>query len=383
MKKKDTGFILFTFLGWRTLLILFVFLGIIFFPLQNNFLGGGLANYLKNPYFWSWLNFDGEHYAAIAAYGYRPLTYFFFPIFPLLTRFIASLFNMEFVTIATSGLIISNIAFLIGLFGLWKLIRLDYKENIAKITILLLVLFPTSFYFGAFYTEGLVFALIIWSFYFARKKNWILAGVLGAFATATRITAIALIPAIAAEVWVDNVRRPLKVVPLKLLALLLIPLGLATYMYYLYRVTGDPLEFVHNVSIFGQQRSSSLVVLPQVFYRYLFKILPNLAYSYFPVVFTTYLEIISAGLFLALGILSFYKLRLSYALFFAAGYLIPPLSGSFSSFPRYVLILFPAFLLSAIFLEGRSRLVKSIVYVILLMLLIVSCGLFVRGYWVS
>jgi len=382
MRFEGSKFILTSFTLWRLALFLIVFLGISLFPLQKDFLGGGLANYIKNPYFWSFLNFDGEHYASIAHLGYQPLTYFFFPLFPILTRLVAFFVNREFTTIALSGLLVSNLAFLIGLVGLWKLIRLDYKENIAKMTILLLILFPTSFYFGAFYTEGLVFALVIWSFNFARKKNWILTGVLGAFATATRITALALIPALGYEVWkFIKDRKDGRVIPL--ISLALVPMGLILYMYYLYVTVGDPLEFFHNVSIFGEQRSSEIVLLPQVFYRYLFKVLPNLNYNYFPIVFTTFLEIASAVLFLVLGAWSFYKLRLSYALFFAAGYLIPPLSGSFSSFPRYVLILFPAFLLFATFLEGRTRLSKGVVYAILLLLLIISCGLFVRGYWVS
>ena len=280
-------------------------------------------------------------------------------------------------------MLVSNVSFFIALLGLWKLITLDYRGKIAKTSIILLLLFPTSFYFGAFYTEGLTLALIVWSLYLARKRNWWLAGILGGLATATRITAFALFPAILFEVWEYKKKNPGKSLVVPIVGALLIPAGLVAYMLYLYKATGDPLEFFNNVSIFGQQRSSSPVILPQVFYRYLFKVLPNINYSYFPVVFTTYLEIISASLFLVLGFLSFYKLRLSYALFFAAGYLIPPLSGSFSSFPRYVLILFPAFLLSALALDGQPRLVKSIVYIILLLLLIVSCGLFLRGYWVS
>ncbi|OGM15595.1 hypothetical protein A2V97_00940 [Candidatus Woesebacteria bacterium RBG_16_42_24] len=437
MKGDNWRFILGSFVTWRLFLFGVVFLAAGLFPFQKDFLGGGLSNYLKNPYFWSWLNFDGEHYAAIAHQGYQPLTYFFFPLFPLVTRIAASLINPEYITIAFTGLLISNLSFLVGLIGLWKLIRLDYnsiqenlapeggdelnadmssslgkprllrrggrhKENIAKMTLLLLILFPTSFYFGAFYTESLTLALIVWSFYFARKRSWIFAGVLGAFATATRITALALVPAIAVEYFYKKspftnhpARRSyassvaggyslITAVNLKkIVSLLLIPLGLAAYMYYLYRITGDPLEFVHNVSIFGQQRSSTLILLPQVFYRYFFKVLPSLNYNYFPIVFTTYLEIASAIIFGILGVWSFFKLRLGYSLFLAAGYLIPPLSGSFSSFPRYVLILFPAYILMALWLNKKSKLVKGLVYLTLLFLAAISLALFSRGYWVS
>jgi hypothetical protein len=283
---------------------------------------------------------------------------------------------------AISGLMISNLSFVLAIFGLWKLLRLDYVRSISKLTIILLLLFPMSFYFISYYTEGPTLALIVWSFYFLRKRNWILAGLLGGAATATRITSLALLPAFLYEIWIYR-KENKKGLILPVVSFFLVPLGLGIYMYYLYRVTGDPLEFFNTISIFGAQRSTNLVLLPQVFYRYFFKVLPNLTYSYFPVVFTTYLEIVSARLFLILGIWAFFKLRLSYALYFAAGYLIPPLSGSFSSFPRYILILFPGFLLIALWLNKKSKIVKSLVYLIFFVLLSVACALFVRGYWIS
>ena len=381
MKKKDIKFLLSAYISWRVLLFLFVALGIALFPLQENFLGGRMETYLKNPFFWSFLNFDGEHYASIAYQGYLPLTYFYFPFYPLVTKLIASLLGEGFINVAISGLLVSNISFVVGLFGLWKLVRLDYKRNIASLTVILLLLFPTSFYFGAFYTESLVFALIVWSFYLARKRNWLGAGILAAMATATRITALALLPALAYEVW--EYRKNSGKIALPIISLALIPMGLGIYMYYLYRVTGDPLEFFNAISLFGQQRSTDIVLLPQVFYRYFFKVLPNLDYSNLPLVFTSYLEIGLALLFFILGAWAFFKVRLSYAFFLAAGYLIPALSGSFSSFPRYVLILFPAFILLAVWLNKRPKIVKKMVFLILFVLLSVACALFVRGYWVS
>src|SRR3972149_3685262 len=80
MKKGEFKFIITSFLGWRVLLLGFVFLAASFFPLQKLFLGGGIENYLKNPYFWSWINFDGEHYLSLALQGYLPLTYFYFRV---------------------------------------------------------------------------------------------------------------------------------------------------------------------------------------------------------------------------------------------------------------------------------------------------------------
>ena len=370
MTRSDFKFIFSSFVLWRLATFLFLFLAIKFVPLQlgHNFLGGGYGNYLSEPWLWSWANFDGEHFLSIARFGYQPLTYFYFPVFPLLARFLGIALG-EGAKIF-SGLIVSNVSFLLALIGFWKLILLDYKRDVAKLAIVLLLLFPTSFYFGSYYSESIFLALVVWSFYFARTGKWILSGILGGVSTATRIIGAALLPALVLEK-----KRKWPIV--------LIPLGIIIYMYYLNVKTGDPFNFLNEISIFGDQRSSSFVLLPQVFYRYFVKILPVLNYQYFPGTFTTYLELASAILFLALSVLAFIKLRASYAIYLALGYLVPTLSGSFSSLPRYVLSLFPGFILLAIYSQKLSKVWKTVLFSLLFIGLAVSTCLFLRGYWVS
>jgi hypothetical protein len=66
-----------------------------------------------------------------------------------------------------------------------------------------------------------------------------------------------------------------------------------------------------------------------------------------------------------------------------AGYLIPTLSGSFSSLPRYVLVLFPGFILMAVWLSKKSRWLQTAVLLILFLALGIATALFARGYWVA
>jgi len=380
MKKVDLKLLAKVFFSWRILLFVFLIVGLRLLPAQSNFLGGGSESYSLNPYIWAWSNFDGEHYLSIAQNGYQPLTYFFFPFYPLLISFIGQLMGGSLNTFNIAGQLISNMTFIVAMFGLWKIVRIDHKRKVAINTLILLVLFPTSYYFASVYTESLFLALAVWSFYAARQKKWFYAGLLGGLASATRIIGLALIPALLIEYW--QYTKPKKYKK-EVLLLLLIPLGLLVYMVYLYRVTGDPLEFFNTVSIFGEQRSSSLILFPQVFYRYIFKILPNLNYSYFPVVFTTWLEFITAGLFLTLSVVAFKKLRLSYALYMAVSYLVPTLAGSFSSMPRYILIIFPGFLLFSLWFTKRSRIVRTVILLGSTITLLISTILFTRGFWVS
>lgn len=370
MKKSDFYFIIKSFLIWRLGLFLILFIAIKFLPLQQHFIGGGVGNYLKAPWLWAWANFDGENYLSIAKYGFLFVGQAFFPLYPLIIRFFGSGI--------WAGLLISNLSFLIALIGLYKLIKLDYPEKIARLSILLLLLFPTSFYFGSVYSESMFLALVVWSFYCFRKEKYLLSGLLGMFASATRVIGILLLPVL----LIEAIKKQKKLI-LKHYPLAIISFGLIAYMMYLWRVSGDSLAFIHSLPSFGEQRSSVPILFPQVFYRYVFKILPNLNYLYFPIVFTTVLEFVTALLFLCFSVLSFFRLRLSYSVFLLLGYLIPTLSGSFSSLPRYVLVLFPAFILLALWAEKLSRPFRIVFYGILFIGLAVASAMFLRGYWVS
>lgn len=370
MSKKDLSFILYSFLSWRILLFVILFFAVKFVPLQQNFLGGGIQAYLKSPWLWSWANFDGEHYLSIAKDGYHLAEQAFFPLYPLLIKLLGGG--------VWSGLILSNTSFFLALVGLFKLLRIDYSDKVSKLAVMLLLLFPTSFYFGAVYTESIFLCFVVWSFYFYRKGNILLASFLGMFASATRVIGVVLLPIYLLELLKDKVRWNKKH-----LWLLLIPLGLVGYIFYLNRVYGDPLMFLHALPAFGEQRSSTPILLPQVIYRYIFKILPNLNYSYFAGTFTAIMEFVVGILFLIVSVISFFKLRLSYAMLLTLGYIIPTLSGSFSSLPRYVLILFPAFILFSVWLNKVPRIIRIICYTILFVSLIISLSLFSRGFWLA
>ena len=375
------------FIFWRLLLFAFLLLGFGILPLQLHFLGGGITEYLRVPQLWAWGNFDGEHYMLIAKHGYQEATYFYFPLYPILVRYFSVFFsnNMAFLY---SGLFVSHVAFIVGLWGFSKLVKHEFNTETSNMAVILILLFPTSFYFASVYTESLFFALAVWTFYFARTGRYLAAGVMVGLATATRITGLALIPALFVELFLLkgkklDLKHPGFTVQ-KAVSVLLSFAGIVFYMFYLHKATGDAIAFFHNLAkVFGEQRSNYLVLLPQVFYRYVFKILPNINYDYWPVVFTTYLEIGVAAMLLVLVFIGFWKLRLSYALYFLMAYLLPSFSGSFSSLPRYALLSFPGFMLLAVFLAKSNQLVKSFVFSASALLLAFSLMLFSRGYWLS
>src|SRR3989338_5625766 len=141
------------------------------------------------------------------------------------------------------------------------------------------------------------------------------------------------------------------------LILILSPiLGLGLYCFYLWKTTGDPLFFLTSQPIFGANRSSHLILLPQVYWRY-FKIFITAAHDsrYFVsliefLMFNFVFTILFLDLFknlriknwkLALSGVEGLKIRnydlLGLNLFSLANLILPTLTGTLSSIPRYAL----------------------------------------------
>lgn len=366
------------FLAWRVVVLVFAPLGVLFLPLHSrDFLGGGLDNYSKNPLFWGWANFDGEHYLLVAQNGYLAFKQAFFPFYPMLIGFLSG-FSKEPFSLAVTALLISNTTFLLSLHFLWRLVALDYPQKIAFLTVLILLVFPASFFFGAVYTESLFLCLALGTFYAARKDKWVITGILGMLASATRVIGIFLLPALLFEWW--DKRKEGKAGLPELLFLLLIPLGVFSYMLFLKETTGDPFAFYNLQILSGEQRGTELILLHQVFWRYakmLWETVPNFIYL------TIFIELL-AGIFgiLLLVLGYFKKMRPSYLCFGFLSYLLPTLTGSFSSMPRYLVVIFPIFIVLAIFISG-NRFLKFGVLTVLMVLLVIETMLFIRGYWVA
>lgn len=383
MQKREFLFILKSFFIWRILITIVAILSILYVPLSGvNFFGGKYINYIINPLFWGWANFDGEHYLSIAMFGYKDLQLAFFPIYPMMMNFITRLIGPDTSSYLWSGIILSNTLFLGSLILFWRIIKLDFSEKNAKIGVILLLVFPTSFYFGAVYTESLFLFLSLLTYYLYRKNKYLLVGLVGILLTMTRLYGSFII----VMIFVDVLARKTDIFQIfkqKIYLVGLSALGLLSYMSYCWYAKGDALAFYSLQTNVGEHRSDHLISLPQVFYRYFVKIIPNLTWSYPPIVFTTLLELGVALLFLAIIIFSFKKIRWDYWIYILLGYLIPTLTGSFSSLPRYVIVLFPAFIYLAVRLEKTNLYLRLGIYLVMVIIGLIAEMMFFRGYFVS
>ncbi len=377
-----------SFLIWKVGLLLSLIFAINFIPLahQDRFLGGGFNNYQQLPQLFAWANFDGEHYLSIAIIGYKGLEQAFFPVYPKLISIMAQPFYNQidlvkdlFPALFYStffGLFIANLFLWLSLFLLWDLLKIDYPQRIVTLTIILILIFPTSFFLGAVYSESTYLLLSVATFYFARKKRWFWACLFGLIASATRIFGILFLPALIIEAWQQKESAK------KAWWILFVPFGLFLYMYYQYISVGDPLAFYHLQKIVGEQHQSGLTSLPQVYYRYL-KMFFTVDIKD-PIYQTMVLEFLTGILFFVLPIYGYFKkIRLSYLFYSLVGFLTPTIQGSFSSVPRYILVFFPSFLILALWLNTKPWWVKFVCLSCSGFLLIIETILFLRGYWVA
>lgn len=188
------------FLVWRFVLLFITFLGLSilpsFSPVDNEF-------FLPNPkmnYWERWANWDGGHFLSIASSGYSKIQTPFFPLYPLLINFLSTLKITPF----WGAFLISQTSTIAALFFLYKLVLLDFKEKNAKRVIVALLIFPSSFYLGAVYSESLFLSLTLAAIYAMRKKYWFLAAVLSGLAAATRVVGVSVIVVLFLEYLINH-----------------------------------------------------------------------------------------------------------------------------------------------------------------------------------
>jgi Gpi18-like mannosyltransferase len=266
-----------------------------------------------------------------------------------------------------------------ALYFLFKLWAKEYNRKTATLSILLFLSFPTAFYFGAIYPEALFLLLAILVFWFAKKGNLFLAGVFAALASATKVQGILLFLFLAIELW--NKYKKVKMYKkfwLDLAGVIISPLGLIAYMLFLKGSVGDPLFFLTSQPAFGAGRSSlPLILLPQVIYRYMkiFVTVNPLSLTFF----NAMLELVFTSVLVVGLVVVFKKIKFSYWLFVCLAVILPTLTGTLSSMPRYALLAFPIIPIIAIRFNKASKYIiiaQSVLQVVLL-------SLFIRGYWVA
>jgi len=146
-----------------------------------------------------WQRWDACWYSKIATFGYEANenSVNFWPLLPLLMSLVSKVIGTG--AVALSGLIVTGIAFIGAIQGLRRLVGRDFNSEIADRTILAISFFPTAFFFFAPFTESLFLALSVWAMVGARERRWLLTLVAAFLASLTRIQGLFLMLPIAWE----------------------------------------------------------------------------------------------------------------------------------------------------------------------------------------
>lgn len=373
--------IIYAFITWR----IFIFLPLASFLFLTYRSGYDYTNIWKfttqyfpisNPFLFPWANFDGVHYLSIAANGYSN-DLGFFPLYPILIKILSGVFNAQKafdLGYFISGFLISNLAFLGALLVFYKLLRFDFNKEKSLQALFMLLIFPTSFFFGSLYTESLFLLFTLLSFYFARKEKWFYSSIFAALLSASRVVGIAMLPALLYEFY-----RTEKKLSIKILPILFSPIGLISYAFYNYWNFGNAFLFIKAHEEINPTRSvTHMVLFAQTVFRYIKILLTTYGNFEWGIALLELTSFFFAVLMLFIAWKK--KVRISYLIFSVFAFLVPISSGTFSGLPRYILILFPMFIALALI---ENKFLKFLYFFISAVLLILLTVFFSRGYFVA
>jgi Mannosyltransferase (PIG-V) len=310
---------------------------------------------------------DSGWYIQIAREGYarRPFAtdnyynWAFFPLFPLLLR-MAAMLTGEF---ALTGMVLSSLFLLAALIILHKTATaygLDLAD--ADRTVFYLTVFPVSYFFSLPLTESLFLLLTVGSFYAAKRESWWAAGILGALASATRMTGVVLLPCLVVLYWETSRTWKPKA---KLLPLLLIPTGVLAYMCFLFEITGNAFAFKDITIAWGREPG--------------FFLTPLWTYLQDPMVLSVAwdmraINFLGASTALVCGLVLLKWRKWALGRFAVACMVISLSSTLLQSQARYSMVIFPMFMVLAI--AGRRPRIDQLIRTSLLFLFILMTLMF-------
>ncbi|HET7869909.1 MAG TPA: mannosyltransferase family protein [Actinomycetota bacterium] len=314
----------------------------LFPPLKPVSVPGWRAHPLPDPgwqnAFTSFERFDALWFLRIASAGYRAGdgSAAFFPLYPLVIRAVSWVMGGH---PFGAALLVSNASIAAGLCVLYALTASERSIRMARRTVLLVALFPTSFFFFAPYSESLFLLLAVTTYWAARSRRWAAAGAAGALAALTRNVGVVLAPALLMEAFHQRAEGRGSALP-GVGAAVAVALGTLAYLAYWWAKVGDLLAPVVQQANWQRTFSWPWATLANGT-RDAVQYLGTPNGGYWLIDWLIVVPVVGASVFALL------QYRPSYSVYLWGGLLVP-LSFVFAdrplmSMPRFVLPLFPAF----------------------------------------
>lgn len=332
-----------------------------------------------------WNVHDTQNYISIAENGYAsdpPFFTAFFPGYPLLIKVVGFILGGQSLLAA---LLITNISALFFFWYLYRLVEADYGQTIARRSLVISAVFPTSFFLFMGYTEAPLMAFAVAAFYYGRQHKWWLAGILAGCAALTKQPGVFLMLPLGYMYWRQYTAYKVKdrgvfLKKLQWAWLLLIPIAFLGYMAYSSFLVGDHAK---GATELGAGEVFTPPGLPLI--RAFLAINPDnllLGPNLLDIGFTLLMIGLVVGVVLKMRANSFslYSLPVAFislcVTYSGTAYIRPEID-----LPRRTLIIFPIFILLAITLPS-ARAFRYFVYLSMIVYLCLT-GLFINWFFVS
>lgn len=363
----------------------------------------GLAHWIVEPL----RNWDGLWYRLIALEGYadgaQNARAAFWPLLPGIMHGGSLLTGW---TVDTVGYLVANVAFLGSLLVMYRLITFDYGDPaVARRAIWALALFPTTFFFSAVYTESLFLFLVLSALYLWRRGLLWAAGLVGIAAALCRSGGIFLILPFLVLIW-DRHRRDWRGYWPDLVPAFFPLIGPAIFGALLQREQGNWNAFIDVQEQWNRYSATPWETLrcavqtchtlggepDGISWDWLNTVWQNPSWATLTstewrvsVANSDVLELVVTVLFLFLAVVGLRLLPFYQSAWVLPGLLIPLLQPSqvhaLMSMPRFVLVLFPLFIVLGALTHRSWIRVPAIVISVTLSILLTTQ--FALWYWVS
>lgn len=323
---------------------------------------------------------DTQHYLLLAqrGYGVNPMSNAFYPLFPYLIKAFTPIF---FGRPLIAAYVVSNLFSLLVPVYMYKLCCLHWTNEQAYRSTILLLAFPTAFYLSVAYTESLYLSICLMAFYYVFKGDIVKSSVLCFLLPLVRSQGLLLVAPLGIlflqavfqgkdSPGVNFMRASRTLLPPVLASVL----GMLAYFGFCRWQMGGYFDGLTAQRLWIAQNSLANMFLPTRWFMANFVNISLQLHGYTNSVIDRAAFVLCAPILIGV-----YRTQ-NRALFVYAALtlLVPAMSGTFMSYTRSLLVVFPLF----IYLGARVRRPEYLavpMFALQVLLYLLHTG----GYWVA
>ncbi|HXQ91038.1 MAG TPA: hypothetical protein VN768_05715 [Acidimicrobiales bacterium] len=280
----------------------------------------------------------------------------FLPVYPLAFRWFSALTGCP---LLLSAAIVSGVTGLTATLAVWALVRRFAGPPAAERAVLLFAFFPGTFVFSLGYSEGIAITCVALGLLALLRRRWVVAGLLGAVATATIPVALAFaVSCLWAAVVAIRRDREWRALAAPVLA----PVGFVAYQLWLWAHTGNPSAW--RLTERGGWKSYVSPAYPfEVVWKFVTHPISSTA--------TTNLLVVCMAFSVVCAVIAIRQRQPGPVLVYGLGAAVVALvAAPVGLRPRFILDAFPLVIALAVQLKGRS--LRTVLWISALLLVVIT-----------